>query len=216
MNSILNSMIKWGIIIGIFVVATGVYLVYTKSITPKPLSEIIPVVSPTKSVEVQGDLATTDKLKQGGSSYMDKGGVYSFLYPSDYLLDQQPDGLHTRISKKGATQKGQTEMYDGVIMVFDSIDRNGKTLDAWVDDSIKQLTEDGSVSVVTPKEPVKVGSYSGYMYATRGLGEANYYVIQKDSGSKNAVLVTTLVADPEKMGYQMEVNSIMSSIQILK
>ena len=209
-------MIKWGVIVGIFIIAFGAYLIYTKSIPPKPLAEIIPVISPTKAVEVQADADISNNLKQGGSSYLDKAGVYSFLYPDDYVLDQQPDGLHTRISKKGVTQKGQTEMYDGVIMVFDSVATNGKTLATFVDDSIKQLTEDGSVSVVTPKEPIKIGSYSGYMYVVRGLGEANYYVIQKDADSENAVIITTLVADPEKVGYQKEVNSILSTIQLLK
>lgn len=209
-------MAKLGILIAILVLASGAYLIHTKSIAPKPLSNIIPVVSPTKQVEVQADTVTTDALKQGGSSYLDKAGVYSFLYPADYVLDQQPDGMHTRISKRGATQKGQTEMYDGVIMVFDGVATNGKTLGTWVDDDIKKLTADGTVSIVTPKESVKIGKYSGYRYVARGLGDATYYVIQKDSSSQNAVLITTLVADPQKVEYQKEVDSILSSIQILK
>ncbi len=174
-----------------------------------------PTPSVTEKITVQPTIDNND-LKQGGSSYTDPNNVYVFLYPSDYKLDTQNDGRYTRIYKTGPTQKGQTEIYDGVLLVFETITLNGATLQEWVDNSILSATKDGTSTVTVPAKGVTISSYSGFTYSMHGLGETKYYVLQKDSRSTNAVLIATLVSDPQNVGFQKDVDKILSTLEILK
>lgn len=159
--------------------------------------------------------ADTSALKAGGSSYRDADGIYNFLYPSDYKLDTS-DKEHIRIYKTGATQTGQTEMYDGVLMVFETVNLGNQSLDGWVSSSIKNSTSDGTLKVVNPKKAATINGYSGFTYSTQGLGEANYYVISKDANSKNALIITTSVQDPKNVGFENEVKATLATVELFK
>lgn len=154
-------------------------------------------------------------LKAGGSSYSDPQGVFGFLYPNEYVIDHNDGDVYTRISKKGATQKGQTEMYDGIIVVFQRVDLKGKTLSEWVDDQI-QLSSTGGSEITQPKKDVTLNDYSGFTYEVRSLGTSSYLVLRKDPNSEFAVSITSLVADPQQKGYQSEVDAILSTLDIKK
>ncbi len=186
------------------------YQKYSPSIVTNNQNNAPQVITPTTTTSSSSDLLA------GGSSYLDSKNVYSFLYPNDYTIDQMNEGRYTRISKKGATQKGQTEMYDGVIIVFESLDLGSKSLSEWVDSRIKESTSDGTSKVTKPKKGITINNYPGFTYTIRSLGESEYYVVQKDKNSKFAVSITTLVADPENVGYQKEVERIFSTLQLLK
>jgi len=158
----------------------------------------------------------TDSLSAGGSSFSDPEGVYTFLYPNDYTLDTQNNGQYTRIYKQGPTQRGQTEMYDGVLMVFELIDLQGKSLEDWVDTRIQDSTADGTIEVTQPKTATTLQSYPGFTYEVRGLGSSTHLVVQKDGESNNAVDITFLVADPEGVGFQGEVDRVLSTLELHK
>lgn len=168
-----------------------------------------------QTTQPAGDSQLLDLLRAGGSSYLDPEGVYTILYPSEYVIDSPADG-HTRIYKQGATQTGQTEIYDGVIINIESIHLDGQSLSEWVDSQIKNATSDGTSEVVTPKTQTTQNSYTGYTYEMRSLGTFEYLVLQKDSSSDFAVSITTLVADPESVGYQKEVDATLSTLELLK
>jgi hypothetical protein len=158
----------------------------------------------------------SDTLAIGGSSYRDPKGVFVFLYPNEYSLDSQNNGQYTRIFKRGEMQRPQSEMSDGVMMVFESIDLGNQTLGEWIDATIKTATADGTSQVTSPKQTIVVNDYAGFTYTLRGLGESKYVVLQGDPNSSSAVSVVALVADPQQKGYQAEVDAIMSTLQILK
>ncbi len=177
-----------------------------------------PAVSPTpsnNSVLTPSPTIDNSDLMQGGSSFADPNGLFTILYPSDYTIDTQ-DKIHPRIYKQGPTQKGQTEMYDGVIVVFENVDLKDQTLEEWVNAHIKSSTADGTTEVVEPHTVTSLNNNPGYTYKLRGLGESTNYVVQKDTNSKNAVLITTLVADPTSAGFQGQVDKILSTLKILK
>lgn len=154
-------------------------------------------------------------LGAGGSSYLDETGIYSFLYPNDYVLDTQ-DPKHIRIYKRGETQRPQSEMSDGALMVFETIDLSGLSLEKWVDKHIKESTADGTSEIVEAKKSITQNSYPGFKYSLRGLGIAQYLVLQKNPSSNNAVVITYSVSDPEQKGYQKDVNAVLASLQLLK
>lgn len=159
---------------------------------------------------------TPDELMAGGSSFADPKGVYTILYPNDYTQDVQGNGQYVRFYKLGATQQGQTEMYDGVNVTIEVVDIGNQTLSQWVDTKIKESTADGTLQVTEEKTPITIKEYPGFRYKMRGLGEGTYYVIQKDTDSKNAVVITYMVADPENVGFQSEVDQMLLTINLLK
>lgn len=191
-----------GIVAAILVIVAVFYL------KPSKLTNVEP--SPTPIT-----IKSSPELLQGGSSYSDPDAVYTVLYPNDYIIDNK-DPLQVRVYKKGPTQKGQTEMYDGVTVNFGKVKLNGEPLGKWVDDSINEAITNGTSEVVKPKNAIIFNNYPGFTYSLRGLGVSEYTVLQKDSGSSNAIVITTLVADPTNVGFQKQVDDIISSLQILK
>jgi hypothetical protein len=173
------------------------------------------VQSPTSGTSTPTNSQIVNTLRAGGNSFRDPQGVFVFLYPSDYKLDDQ-DRQHIRIYKTGATQKGQTEMYDGVIVVFETINLLGQTLEQWIDSSIKQATADGTSRIVEPKTNITQNKYPGFTYTLQGQGTAKYYVLQKDSKSNYAVVITVSVQDPQQKGYQKEVDALLSALELLR
>lgn len=174
----------------------------TASVSPSPL--------PTT------DASEVAKLQQGGNSLADPKGVFVLLYPNDYKTDTQNNGQYMRIYKQGPSQKGQTEMYDGVILTFESVDLKSQTLEQWVDTQIKNAKGDGSAQITNPKTPTTINGFSGYTYSVRGLGEYKNIIVQKDANSKNAVSISIMVADPKEQGFQKEVDAVLSTIQLRK
>jgi len=160
---------------------------------------------------------TTDNsdLKTGGSSYLDPQGLYSFLYPNDYVLDTK-DRKHIRIYKRVETQRPQSEMSDGILMVFESIDLNSQSLSQWVDSFIKESTMDGTNEMIEPKKSIVLNNFPGFTYELRGLGTTTYVVLQKNTQSFSAVMIAYAISDPEGKNYKVELDAILSTFQILK
>lgn len=178
----------------------------------KPLTAL-PSSSPTSSL--QADPSKVDELKQGGSSYSDPNGVYVFLYPSEYKLDTQNNGEVVRIYKVGPTQKGQTEIYDGVVMTFEKQNLNGKGLENWTNDYIKSLTNGDTIELIKDKEKTQVNGQVAYTFVLRGLGEHQYYSISK-TNSDFVIISASNVSDPGNLGFQKEVDAILTTLEIIK
>lgn len=161
-----------------------------------------------------GESSTSAASLQGGSSYLHPNGNFSFLYPNDYQIGDE--GTFVRIYKNGPSQKGQTEMYDGVLMLFEPIDLQGKTLSTWVDQNIDASTMDSMSKVTKSKAAARVKNYSGYSYTIEGLGESNHVVLQKDDNSGTGVHVIYSTYDPTGVGFDDQVKSIIATLEILK
>ncbi len=202
----------------IFLAAIG-FFVFTQTKTTQSTNSS--TVTDSESTETSSNSITpassdaVAELRAGGSSYIDPKGVFSFIYPNDYQLDTQ-DKQHIRIFKQGATQRGQTEMYDGVLIVFESIDLGEKTLSEHLDKVIEDATSNGMSQIVKEKTQTTLNSYPGYVYSLQGLGTSEYIVIQKDASSKSAVSISMSIQDPENVGFQEEVNATISTLQLLK
>lgn len=203
------------IIVGILVIFLLVGIGYSFVNRPlQPPSE--PIVTITPSPTHTANPQVVDDLRAGGSSYSDADGVFVILYPNDYSMDTQNNGQQVRFFKRGETQKGQTEIYDGVMVVVEKVSLNGTDLISWVDSRIKESTADGTTEIIKGKEATTLNNYRGFTYTVRSLGEHQYYVVQKDENSPYAVVITTLVADPQNVGYQKEVDAIFSTLALLK
>ncbi|MEO8582063.1 MAG: hypothetical protein ABI425_05835 [Patescibacteria group bacterium] len=204
-----TSVLAIGVVIGLIVLGGSAFALWQMKRMPKNVVAEVPE---------KPNVTTTNnsELQAGGSSYLDSKGVFTFLYPNDYKLDLQNNGQYVRVSKVGKSQQGQTEMTDGVIMVFESIDLKGQTLDAWTTSSIEAAIADGAGQIIEPKIEVVINGYPGFIYTIRSFGESKYVVLQKDANSTNAVSVAMAVFDPQDQNYQAQVDQIISTIQLLK
>jgi hypothetical protein len=207
---------KIAIVVLLIVTIVAGYFIYTKSIRPS-IPSVISDTNPTQSPDSVPviDEAQVEALKKGGLSYSDKKEIFTFLYPLGYTIDEMNGGEIIRIYKKGDTQQGQTEMYDGVIVTFQP-QQLTDSLESYVDSQIEMATKDGTGELTSGKKAVVVGGSPGFTYTIRSLGESIHYVLQKDANSQYGVDITYLVADPQKVGFQKEVDSIISSIKFLK
>ncbi len=205
------------IIVGIAAALIVGYYIYTQRPQPTPpinTTGTTPTIVSPITIDIPAE--KVEELKMGGSSYLDKKGVYSLLYPNDYKFDEQSEGEIARIYKQGPTQRGQTEMYDGVILTFQTIDLEDLTLDKYVDKQIAEATQDGTSEITSGKKAIVINGHSGFTYTLRGLGEFPHYVIQKDETSRYAVSISILVADPQNVGFQEDVNATLSTIELHK
>ncbi len=191
----------------------AVFLFGEKERSNSSTARVTPVtsiaVSPTYTPTPQKDLGSS------GSSYLDSKGVYSVLYPNDYVLDAQ-DLDHVRIYKTGNTERPQSEMSDGALVVFESVDLQGKSLEVLVDTRIKEATADGTSEIIDAKKAIVMNTYTGFRYTLRGLGISQNIILQKDVSSPYALVITYAVSDPEKKGYQQEVDAVLSTLKLVK
>lgn len=209
-------------IAGILIIGAVIWYVTTlqpptnvSDLRPIDVLDDIPSPIPQDSpLAVSSDVAA---LRVSGSSYLDPNGVYSFLYPGDYTLDSQENGRYIRVTKRAETSRPQSELSDGALVVFETVTlEEGQTLDSWVDERIEELTADGTAQLTQPKQAVMFNGYSAFTYDVRGLGESHYLVAQRNADSGSAVVITSLVADPEQRGYQAEVDAILATVELLK
>jgi len=153
------------------------------------------------------------EVRAEGITYQDPEGKFQVTYPADYTFDDS-DALHPRLYKRGDEQRSQSEMSNGVLVVFEKIELNGQTLEQLVDDRLQQTSTDGVTEVVEPKEETTIGTYPGFEYELRGLGTARYLYLQPNDNTDWALGVTYTISDPETLGYEVEVNSILTTLEL--
>jgi hypothetical protein len=203
------------ILLSLIVIGGITYIIVSRPMTPvmapSPSSTLSsPMNSPTT---IPSSTPSSSDLGQDGSSYLDPRGVYNFLYPSDYTLDAPSNDTHVRIYKRVGTARPQSEMSDGVLIVFEGVNLGKQSLSAWVDAQIKTAMQDDTTEVTSSKTTTALNTYPGFTYK---MGGSSYIAIQKDLSSQNALLITYLVADPNKKDYQQEVDSILATVKLLK
>lgn len=194
------------VLIVVFVVGIGLFVYFNKSDNRFKTQQPSPLEVNTVS---------KDSTPLYSKSYTDRTGAYEISYPEDYTLDTQ-DPVHIRLYKRNDTKRPQGEITDGVIIVFESVDLSEKKLSDWVDERIQRSTADGTSQLISDKEQIQEGQYLGFRYTLHGQGDSQNLVIQKDSNSKDALLITYSVNDPNKKGYLEEVNKILSTIKLFK
>lgn len=189
------------------------YLVSNKSTEQRTdLSPVNSEPTPATTEQFIKNIPDTSDLKAGGNSHLSPKGEYLFLYPNDYTIDGDE---YTRIYKRGATQKGQTEIYDGVIVVFQSVNLDGESLAELTRSKIEGLTPEEQPENLSPT-PTMLGNYPGFTYEQKGFGSSTHLIVQKNTTSNYALHITFSVNDPQNQNYLNEVHKILSTIELLK
>lgn len=155
------------ILVVVIMLAGGLYLLMSNKNTVNniaDLSQIQPTQSQVLTVNPQ-----LDSLRAGGSSFSDPNGLYTFLYPNDYVLDTS-DKLHPRIFKRGPSERPQSEMSDGALVVFESVDLEDETLEQFVDTRIEESIANETSELVQPKNATTVNTIPGFSQVQQKRG----------------------------------------------
>lgn len=193
-----------GIILAILIVVIGL-LVYTNSSnrlsqdTSQNLSPTI-AISPTNS-QIMSDIPADYLLHEGKE--------FSLRHHPDMEIRNEAPGI-TSFVLVGPTQKGQTELYDGIIFAVQSGTYAQSTFKEFVDSEVKKFEDDGVTQITSGVISVNIGNKTGFEFSTRSLGEVRQ--IYLDAGNKKYVHVTLMVDDPSNAGFDEVVNNIFQSL----
>lgn len=159
--------------------------------------------SPCPNSTLTADTATTTTLQGQG---------FTLRYPASFTLKEEPVGTYV-LTRVGPTQSLNTELFDGTALIIRWHDLQGRSLENFVDHQIAAAGLDGISVIVRGRQPVTIGQYNGYSYVLEGLGTYTKSFIMKDSASQ-VLQLEYLVEDPTNLGFQQQINQIMSSINL--
>lgn len=192
-----------GIILAIAILVLGVF-VYSKSQTqnlPNPKIDVSPTIinspTPTSSITIPPDFKT----------YTSEN--FSVKYDPKMMIRNEAPG-YTSFVLVGPTQKGQTELYDGINFVVQTGIFSTATLREFVDEEIENLKKDGTSRLSEGVISVTVGSKNGYEYKSRSLGE--FRQIYLEGSDKKYAHVTLLLEDPSNAGFQKIVDVMLQTL----
>lgn len=167
----------------------------------------------TSEIDFGEDADKPAEVRAEGITYQDPEGQFRVTYPEDYTFDNS-DALYPRLYKRADEQRSQSELSDGVLIVFEKIDLAGQTLEQLVNDRLQQETEGGTSQVVEPKDETTLGTNPGFEYELSGQRAARYLYLQSNENADWALGVTYTITDPETLGYQVEVESILATLEL--
>lgn len=193
-----------GIVLAIAIVVTGL-LVYSNSshrVEQNNSQSISPTATPSPT-QVQNTMQIPADYKKYESS------EYSIYYHPEMEVRNEAPGI-TSFVLVGPTQKGQTELYDGIIFSIQSGNYTQNTLRDFIDSEVEQFKKDGVTQITSGVISVIIGNKTGYEFSTRSLGEVRQ--IYLDKGNKEFIHVTLLVDDPSNAGFDEVVNHMFQGL----
>jgi hypothetical protein len=128
-------------------------------------------------------------------------------YPPSYVVFQ-----------KGPTQQGQTELYDGLNVIFQPQQKadSSLTLNQVLANYLSQQTTDGTTQVIQPLRPTTINSIPGFTYTIRGLGEFTTVAFELPQEGYY-LAITNGSSDPQGVTTFAEMSqTIINSVELVK
>ncbi len=139
--------------------------------------------------------------------------TYQVSYPSDLIVNEEP-GSVLIISKWGPTQKEGTELFDGFSLSFQPREISNTPLLNYVQAKIEEIRQVGESKIITGPDPVNINNYSGYSYISEGLGRYKIIILES-SDKKLFMVISVIVADPGKFGFQSMADEILATFRFV-
>jgi len=194
------------IAIALVIFALGVlYYLFSPKPAPTPIVQTTPILEPTPTPPIEYPVSTEWK------TYTSEELGFSVDYPVNMEISEAEDSV--RFLFTGPTQKGETEVYDGIILsVSPGVYTEGNLSDL-VASVHEQKQEDTALLEVTGVNETTVAGLPGLMFIENGLGEFTNLYLQTGEGTY--LRVTYLLEDPQNLGYLGTLQSMLSSIVVL-
>lgn len=152
---------------------------------------------PTGSIPTDWKLYSSDTV--GFSMYYDP----SFILREDTKTD-------VRFYRQGPSQRGQTEMYDGMIVTVRKVDVVGDT-QAYIDDQVEQYRDIGSIT--EPLHDSRLNGIPTKEFGASGLGDARVIFVPDDD--QTLLEVSYMAPDPTNAGFQKTIDLMLSTFRLI-
>jgi len=171
--------------------------------------------SPTITTSNTPEPEIAEKYPETWEKYRSGSLGISFYYDQKMeLLENSNDPNEPlRLVLMGQTQSLGTEIYDGLIMIFNSGTYEGDFADFVASEHLKNKNEP-TTNEISEVIGTGLGNLTGYEFTVSSLGEfTHYYFRDIDLKDNRYVKISTLVADPQEVGYQETLEKILTSIE---
>lgn len=140
--------------------------------------------------------------------------TYRLQYPSDMTVDEG-EASTLVLSKWGPTQKGETELYDGILLGFQPFELPNINLESYVQGKIDYIKM--AEIEVSGQSPTSIGNYTGLTYtAYGGNGLGTRYIYLQSSGKIMIVEIEDSTNDPTNQGFQQTADKIISTFEFIE
>ena len=138
---------------------------------------------------------------------------YSFTveYPNDINTKQENRYLY--ITKLGPTQKTDTEIYDGIYLIFSEESLGDLTLLEYATQKVEASRKESIAIILKELEPITINNCHGYSYTAEGLGIYKYIYLASEDGQVVEIINGTI--DPTNQDFQQTVDQILSTFQFI-
>lgn len=159
-----------------------------------PREAPVPSISPVTVTPVDWKAYTSETL-----------GISLRYDPTFTMSEDAPEQV--RIYKWGPTQRGQTEMYDGVLIDFRRVTLK-ESFEAYLDRRVKEFQEVGTIT--RPLSDYDVNGQAAKVLSVSALGDFTLiFVLLSD----NSILeISTMAPDPTGAGFQNIVDQILATV----
>lgn len=172
----------------------------------------MPVETEALPTDVASPSAETEvPVPVGWQQYQNPAFGFSMYYPADVqIADRGPEGIQA--FEQGPTQKGQTEMYDGINVSIKTGSRTGDLMTFVQSEQTRIKTEPSTIEVgeITQRT---IGPYTGYQFTVRTIGDGTYVYLPKGDDGYYRVVDGTL--DPSNVGFATTVETMISTLKSL-
>lgn len=159
--------------------------------------------------------ASDDSPSKGNNNIPEEWKLYTSddigfsMYYDPSLTIQEDTKTDVRFYKQGPSQRGQTEMYDGMIVTVRKVDVVGNT-QAYINNQIEQYKDIGSIT--EPLHDSKLNGISTKEYGASSLGDAKIIFVPNDN--QTLLEVSYMAPDPTNAGFQKTVDLMLSTFKL--
>jgi hypothetical protein len=189
----------------ILIFSVVVIFLYNQNSTESNNSSPTPTLTPTNTPTP----TPAANLPEDWETYKSENLGISLRYPKNMQIKQNQDGS-VSFTLLGPTQAEGTEVYDGIIINFNTGSYEFNTFKEFVTNKHNEQQNDPIISDVSEIEEITINEMTGYKFSIVGLGE--FTILYLPMENSQYLRVSMLVEDPKNQGFQDTVNTILTSI----
>jgi len=184
-----------------------------RDIVPEPEQNLDVVPTETEVVNQISPTVFEEKVEVSNPDYeiyTSENMGFSVVHPKNVPVSFYEDGSIGFLIE-GPTQEADTEFYDGMVVVFQKMPLEGKTLAVIVEENRSiYIDVQGAEAQVSPVKKISVAGVEGLSFSEQ-TGEYIFLPVSTDS----YLSIANLTSDPGELGYEEIAKKIVDSIKIL-
>jgi len=184
-----------------------------RDIVPEPEQNLDVVPTETEVVNQISPTVFEEKVEVSNPDYeiyTSENMGFSVVHPKNVPVSFYEDGSIGFLIE-GPTQQTKTEFYDGMVVVFQKMPLEGKTLAVIVEENRAIYIDIQGVDAgVSPIKKVSIGGVEGLSFSEQ-TGEYIFLPVSTDS----YLSIANLTSDPGGLGYEDIAKKIIESVKIL-